>query len=51
MMPATEAKKPTGIEKRLLCARLYERAKIFYEDPTNKRRFEEWQKTRRRKTE
>lgn len=37
---------PTGIEKHILCARLYERIKIFYENPENQRRFKEWQ-TRR----
>lgn len=37
---------PAGIEKRILCARFYERIKIFYENPANQRRFEEWQARR-----
>lgn len=37
---------PAGIEKRILCARFYERIKAFYEDPENLRRFEEWQARR-----
>nr|DAH63476.1 MAG TPA: hypothetical protein [Caudoviricetes sp.] len=34
---------PEGIEKRIMCARFYERIKAFYENPENMRRFEEWQ--------
>lgn len=37
---------PAGIEKRILCARFYERIKAFYENPANQRRFEEWQARR-----
>ena len=37
----------TGIEKRILCARFYERIKSFYEIPENQRRFEKWQKRRK----
>lgn len=38
---------PPGIEKRILCARFYERIMAFYENPANLRRFEEWQARRR----
>ena len=38
---------PAGIEKRILCARFYERIRVFYESPENVRRFEEWQAMRK----
>ncbi len=41
------ALKPTGIEAKILFARFYESIKAFYEDPENRRRFEEWQKARK----
>lgn len=40
----TEITDLKGIEKRILCARFYERIKIFYENPENRRRFEAWKK-------
>ena len=43
MKPAAKETKPTGIEYEILCARFYERIKVFYENPENQRRFEEWQ--------
>ena len=42
--------KPTGIEAKILFARFYESIKAFYEDPENRRRFEEWQKAREAET-
>jgi hypothetical protein len=38
---------PPGIEKRILCARFYDSIKVFYEDPENQHRFEEWQSKRK----
>lgn len=38
---------PTGIEKRILCAKFYNRIKVFYEDPANQLKFEEWQARRK----
>ena len=35
-----------GIEMKILCTTLVERMKIFYDDPENVRRFEEWKKNR-----
>ena len=35
-----------NIEKRILFSRFLKRIKIFYEDPENVRRFEEWKKKR-----
>ena len=47
MMPVPSATpKPTGIEAKILFARFAERIKAWYEDPANKRRFEEWQQKR-----
>ena len=36
-----------NIEKRILFGRFLERIKLFYEDPENVRRFEEWQRKRK----
>ncbi len=44
-MPATT--KPSGIEATVLFARFCNAAKAFYEEPENKRRFNEWQQKRR----
>lgn len=48
-MPPTNNQRtfPTGIEKRILSSRLYERIRVFYENPDNLRRFEAWQMERR----
>ncbi len=32
------------VEKRILASRFYKTIKIFYENPVNLQRFEEWQK-------
>lgn len=32
------------VEKRILASRFYEAIKVFYENPVNLQRFEEWQK-------
>lgn len=51
MKPApSTTPKPTGIEAKILFARFYESIKAFYEDPENRRRFEEWQKARESET-
>lgn len=44
-VPST-TQKPAGIEAKILFARFTDRIKAWYEDPANKRRFEEWQKRR-----
>lgn len=38
---------PPGIEKRIMCSRFYERIMVFYENPENQRKFEEWQARRK----
>ena len=51
MKPApSTTPKLTGIEAKILFARFYESIKAFYEDPENRRRFEEWQKAREAET-
>lgn len=45
MTPAKE--KPTGVVAKLLFAGIYADVKEHSENPENKRRFAEWQKTRR----
>lgn len=45
-VPST-TQKPAGIEAKILFARFTDRIKAWYEDPANKRRFEEWQQKRR----
>lgn len=46
MIPAPKENKPTGLDYRILCARFYTSIKAWYDNPDNKRRFEEWQKRR-----
>ena len=46
MIPVT-IQRPTGIESKILFARFTDRIKAWYEDPANKRHFEEWQQKRR----
>ena len=48
MMPVpSTTPKPDGIEARILFARFLECIQAWYEEPENKRRFEEWQQKRR----
>lgn len=46
IIPEPKTGELKGIEKRILCARICEGVKRFYENPENVRQFEEWQAKR-----